>query len=153
MPKLSLLLLSALAAACTPMATTAPSPAPSAPMAAPMAMGGGFPTATYTTTLVAGDVPASAAAEERDAIVGAWTIAFGSNGHATVSVNGRQVVDAPFQVNGNQLVLTDDSGDYACHSNARYQWHATQTELHLIKGEDSCIGRSVVLTAHALVRQ
>jgi hypothetical protein len=153
MPKLSLPLLCALVVACTPMATPAASPPPSPPPAAPMSMGGGFPVATYTTTIAAGDVPASASAEERAGIVGAWTIAFGSNGHATVSYNGRQVVDAPFQVSGNQLMLTDDSGEYACHSNARYQWHDAGAELHLIKVEDSCSGRAVTLTAHPLVRQ
>jgi hypothetical protein len=153
MPKLSLLLLSALAACTTTAAPASPPPMSSPPPTAPMSMGGGFPVATYTTTIVAADVPSTASAEERAGVVGAWTIAFGSNGHATVSYNGRQVVDAPFQVSGNQLMLTDDSGEYACHSNARYQWHDAGTELHLIKVEDSCAGRVVALTAHPLVRQ
>jgi hypothetical protein len=147
MPKLSLLLLSAVVAACT----SAPPPSAASSASADMAPAG-FPVRTYTTTIVAGDLPAGAPADMRDAIVGPWEIAFGSNGHALVTYNGRQMVDAPFTVNGNQLVMgADDTGEYACHSAARYTWHATSTELHLVRVEDSCDGRPVVLTAHPLV--
>jgi len=152
MHRLSLLLLPALVAACTPMSTPVASPPPPPP---PMAMTvvQGFPMVTYTTTIAAGDVPAGAPADMAAQLVGAWTIAFGDNGHALVTFNGRQVVDAPFSVSGNVLTLTDDTGDYACHSTARYNWHATATELHLTKVEDACDGRELVLTKHALVRR
>jgi hypothetical protein len=153
MAKLSLLALAALAAACTPMGPGPVVGPESAPMAAATATAAGFPNATYTTTIAASDVPASIPADMRGQMVGAWEIAFGGNGHALVTFNGRQVVDAPYTVSGNQLLLTDDTGDYACHSNARYTWHATATELHLIRVEDSCDGRMVALTAHPLVRR
>jgi hypothetical protein len=152
MSRLSVLLLPALVAACTPMSTPAAAP-PMAPPAANMAPAG-FPMGTYTTTVVAGDVPAGAQAGMSDAIVGPWAIAFGSNGHALVTFNGRQVVDAPFTINGNQLIFSgDDTGEYACHSQARYTWHAAGNELHLTRLEDTCDGRPVVLIAHALVRR
>jgi len=152
MPRLSmLLLLPALAAACTTAPAAAPAPAP--PPMAPMAMAGGFPMVTYTVNIADGDIPAGAPADMRSALVGMWVIAFGNNGHAMVSVNGRQVVDAPYTVSGNTLTLTEDSGEYACHSTGTYTWHATATELHLTKVNDPCDGRDVVLTAHALVRQ
>jgi hypothetical protein len=118
-----------------------------------MAMSGGFPMGTYTTTIAEADIPANAPADMRSQIVGAWTLTFGSNGHAMVTYNGRQVVDAPFQVSGNELVLTDDSGDYACHSTAHYTWHAMGNELHLATAADACDGRMVVLTRHPLVRR
>jgi len=154
MPKLSLLALAALAAACTPMGPGPVVGPESPPMAPATAMAAGFPEATYTTTIAAGDLPASAPADMSAQMVGAWEIAFGGNGHALVSFNGRQMVDAPYTVSGNQLTLTDgDTGEYACHSNARYTWHATATELHLMKVEDACDGRVVALTAHALVRR
>ena len=151
MRTLSLLLLPALVAACTPMPDPPATIPPSADrvIAAPV----GFPVATYTTTIVAGDIPAGAPADAAAQLVGAWTIAFGNNGHALVTFNGRQVVDAPFTVNGNELVLTQDTGEYACNSTARYTWHATATELHLTKVEDACNGRALVLTKHALVRR
>ena len=153
MHRLSLLLLPALVAACQPMAAPAASPPAAAPPSAPMAMATGFPMATYTTTMVAADVPAGAPADMASQLVGSWTIAFGDNGHAMVSLNGRQMVDAPFTVSGNVLTLTEDTGEYACHSTARYNWHATATELHLSKLEDACDGRAAVLTAHPLVRR
>lgn len=148
--RLSLFLVPAFLAACTP----APAPAP-APMSPPpsMSMSGSFPTGTYTTTIAEGDIPASAPADMRSAIVGAWVIAFGDNGHALVNFNGRQVVDAPFQVSGNQVTLTADTGEYACNSTAHYTWHAMGGELHLTRVDDACDGRSVVLTAHPLVRR
>jgi hypothetical protein len=146
MQKRSMLLLSALVVACTPAPRLGPAPM-SAPMAAPM----GFPVGTYTTTIVTSDIPASVSADMRTGLAGAWEIAFGDNGHAQVSVNGRQVVDAPFQVSGRDFTLGEDTGEYACHSPARYTWHATATELHLSRVEDSCDGRAVVLTAHPLV--
>ena len=152
MPRLSLLLIPVLAAACY----TAPAPAPAPPPMAPMgnmAHADGFPMVAYTTSIVDGDVPAGAPADLRSAIVGGWVIAFGGNGHAMVTFNGRDVVDAPFTVAGNTLTLTEDSGEYACHSTGRYTWHATATELHLTKVEDPCDGRAIVLTAHALVRR
>src|SRR4051812_45190259 len=151
--RLSLLLLPALAAACTTAPAAAPAPMSPPPAPPAMAMSGGFPTGTYTTTIAEGDVPANAPADMRSALVGAWTIAFGSNGHAMVTYNGRQVVDAPFEVSGNQLTLTDDTGESACHSTARYTWHAAGNELHLTTAGDACDGRMVVLTRHPLVRR
>jgi len=152
MRTLSLLLLPVLVAACTPMATPSAAPPMAPPPAADMAPAG-FPMVAYTTTIAAGDIPAGAPADAAAQLVGAWTIAFGNNGHALVTFNGRQVVDAPFTVNGNELVLTEDTGEYACNSTARYTWHATATELHLTKVEDACNGRALVLTKHALVRR
>jgi len=152
MPRLSMmLLLPLLAAACTTM-SPAPAPAPAAPMA--MTMAGGFPLVAHTVTIADGDIPASAPADMRSALVGPWVVGFGNNGHAMVTVNGRQVVDAPYTISGNTLTLTaEDSGEYACHSTGTYTWHATATELHLTRVNDSCDGRVVVLTTHALVRQ
>jgi len=150
---LSLLLIPALAAACT--TAPAPEPAPMSPPSAPpaMSMSGGFPTGTYTTTIAEGDIPANAPAEMRSMMAGGWVIAFGADGHALVTFNGRQVVDAPYRIIGSELVLTDDTGEYACHSRARYTWHAAGNELHLTRVEDACDGRVVALTAHPLVRR
>jgi len=149
MRKLSLLLVPVLAAACT----TAPGPDPAPPGPPAVTVSRGFPMGTYTTTIAESDVPASAPAELRAGLVGTWTIAFGANGHAIVTYNGRQVVDAPFQVNGNQITLTDDTGEYACHSTARYTWHAMGNELHFTRVEDTCEGRVIALTARPLVRR
>lgn len=157
MPRPSLLLLPMLVAACSMGPAPEPSPAPPPP-AAPMgnmapAPAATFPVGTYTTTVAESDVPASVSADIRAAIIGAWEITFGSNGHAMVMFNGRHVVDSPFTVSGDEITFTQDSGDYACNSTARYRWHATATELHFTKIEDACDGRPVALTSHALVRK
>jgi hypothetical protein len=151
MPKLSLLLLPALVLACTPMAT----PGAAVPAAPPTAMTvvDGFPHGTYTTTMAAGDIPVGAPAEMAGQLVGPWVLAFGDNGHALVSFNGRQVVDATYSLSGNELILGTDTGEYACNSNARYTWHAAGGELHLTKVEDACDGRVLVLSKHPLVRR
>jgi hypothetical protein len=146
MPRLSLLLVPALALACAPPSTTASSPGPSNDRMS-------FPVATYATTIVDADVPATAPADMRSGLVGRWVIAFGDNGHALASFGGRQVVDAPFTVSGNEITFTADSGEYACGTSGRYTWHATATELHLTRIEDPCDGRAIALTAHALVKQ
>ena len=151
MPKLSLLLLPALVAACQPMATPAASPPAAAPMA--MTVVDGFPHGTYTVTMVAGDIPPGAPAEMATQLVGAWVLAFGDNGHALVTFNGQQVVDATYTMNGNELILGADTGGYACNSNARYTWHAAGGELHLTRVEDTCLGRALVLSTHPLVRR
>lgn len=150
MPKLSLLLVSALIAACTPAPGAAPgAPAPMAPATAPAA----FPTVTYTLTISPTDLPASAPEEMRAGMSGAWEVSFGTDGRFHASFNGREVVDGAYEVNGNELVFGEDTGDYACHARARYTWHATATELHLSRVEDSCTGRAAALTAHPLVRK
>jgi hypothetical protein len=113
----------------------------------------GFPSGSYTTTIADSDIPASAPADMRTSMAGAWVITFGDNGHAAVTYNGRQVVDATYSTNGNQLLLGEDTGEYACHANARYTWHAAGGELHLTRVEDACDGRVVALTAHPLVRR
>lgn len=153
MRKLSLLLVPAVLAACSMGTASEPMPAPAPAPAPAMNMSpAGFPTGAYTITLVQADL-ASVAADMAANMVGTWVIDWGANGHALVTYGGRQVVDATYTVSGDELALGEDSGDYACHANARYRWHATATELHLTKVEDPCDGRSVALTAHALVRR
>ena len=153
MPRPFLLLLPLLVAACSMGPASEPPPAPAPAPASNVAPApAAFPSGTYTTTIVDGDFPPSAPADMRTSIAGPWEIAFG-NGHALATFGGRQVVDAPYTVSGDELTFTVDSGEYACNSTARYRWHATATELHLIKVDDPCDGRAVVLTAHALVRK
>jgi hypothetical protein len=118
-----------------------------------MATTNGFPTGTYTTTIVAGDIPSAASAEERAGLAGPWEVAFGGNGHALVTYNGQQVVDATYSLSGRDLTLGEDTGEYACHSPARYTWHAAGGELHLTPVADTCVGRQTVLSAHPLVRR
>jgi hypothetical protein len=144
MPKLSLLLVPALAACA--MSTPAPAPAasPNAAMASmPM-------TGVFTTTVAEADVPASVPAEMRGGLVGRWELNIDRPGHALVSYNGQQVVDSPFQVQGNTISFAPDAdtGPYACHAAAHYTWAMTSAGLRFTKLDDACEGRAVALTAH-----
>jgi len=153
MPRLPILLLLPVLAAC---ATAAPDPdgmpsgTPATMAATPAA---GIPSGTYTTTIADADVPASAPADMRSQIVGAWEIVMDGSGHAMVRFGGRQVVDAPYTVSGNEITFTEDTGEFACRSSARYTWQASGGQLRFTKVEDSCDGRAMVLTAHPLTRR
>jgi hypothetical protein len=125
-----------------------------APAAAPMAMQATTLTpGAYHSTIVQGDVPASAPADLRTGIVGDWVITVHGPTHAVVSYNGREVVQAPLSLQGSEIRFEDDSGDYACHSPARYTWALSGHTLRFTKLEDSCQGREVVLTSHAWTMQ
>ncbi len=152
MTKLALLLLPALAA-CSTATTTAAPPAAPAPPPAMAAAAATFPAGTYTATLTEADVPASAPADMRTGIVGPWEISFDGNGHVTARFNGNVVVEGPYTLSGSQINFGEDTGQYACHSPATYNWHAAGNELHFQKVNDSCDGRAMTLTSHAWTKR
>jgi len=152
MTKLSLLLLPALAACAAATNSAAPSAAPAAPPT--MAISAGtFPAGTYTATLVDADIPASAPADMRTGMVGTWEVTFDGSGHLTARYGGNTMVEGAYTVNGSQITFGEDTGEYACHTPATYNWHATATELHFMKVNDSCDGRAIALTAHAWTKR
>ena len=140
MSRLSLLLLPALAACAMAGPAAMPAPTTIAP-------------GTYTTTIVEADIPAGASADMRTGIVGNWEIIVHGPTHAVVRVNGREVVSAPFELQGNQITFQEDSGEYACHAVGRYSWAMSGSTLRYTRIEDSCDGRYVVLTAHPWTKQ
>jgi hypothetical protein len=149
MPKLTLLLLSAAAlAACTPMS---PSPAPASTTAAAPAT---FMAGTYTTNIVAGDIPAGAPDDMRTGLVGMWSVAMDGNGQLAASYNGQQVVTGTYQVSGNEITFgADDSGTYACHTAGHYTWRASGGQVFFTRVDDTCAGRALALTAHPWTMQ
>ncbi|HEX8693556.1 MAG TPA: hypothetical protein VF746_14130 [Longimicrobium sp.] len=142
MTKLPLLLLPVLVACATTVSVPAGSVAPA-----------GIAAGTYTTTIAASDLPASAPAEMRSALVGTWEMIVDGSGRALVSFNGRQVVDTPYQVNGSEISFGTDTGEYACNSPARYTWRMAGGQLFFTRIEDSCQGRVVALTTHPWTRR
>ena len=147
MPKLTVLLLAALAACSTAQAGTTPPPA-SMPAATSL------PPGVYTVTLTDTDVPPMAPASMRGAMVGPWEMTIdGSGVRAVVRFNGRQVTDIPLQVQGNQVTFAEGTGDYACSTAARYTWETTSAGLRFTGTDDSCTGRVVALTARPWVKR
>jgi hypothetical protein len=148
MPKLSVLLLAALAACSTmPPGTASPPPAV-APAPA------GFGPGVYSVTLADSDLPSSAAATGMSLrVVGTWEMTVDGTGHAVVRFNGQQVVDMPLEVQGNQVTFAGGTGEYACQGSGRYTWEATAAGLRFTRVEDSCAGRVVALTSRAWTKR
>ena len=152
MKKCTLLLFAALAA-CAPASsgTMSPPPPPSPAMASAAPMGLG--TGTYATTIVAADLPAGASADMQSGMVGAWELVVDRPGHAIARYNGQQVVETAFEVQGNQITFSNDTGQYACGTPGRYTWEMTAAGVRFTRVEDSCDGRAVALTLHPWARR
>lgn len=138
MRKLSILLLTALAACSS---APAPSAAPPPPAPAPQGLAAGV----YELKLADADLPGLMDPGTRNAIAGSWEMSV-EPGIARVRLNGHEVVDLPFTVQGNEVAFGEDSGQYACHSPSRYAFESTATALRFTKVEDGCDGRAVLLT-------
>jgi len=141
MPKPAVLLLAALAACSTMPHGTASS---SAMAPAPAGFGPGV----YSVTLAEADLPYSEIAAGRaPGMVGTWELTVDAASHAVVRFNGQEVVDMPFQVQGNQITFAEGNGRYACSGPGRYTWAATAAGLRFTRVEDPCTGRMAALTA------
>lgn len=120
-------------------------------MAAP---GAGF-MGNYTVTLAESDIPATAPQELRTGTVGTWRIAFHPGNHLMVSYNGKDVVQGPYEIRGNQVTFgAGDTGPYACKTAATYTWQVSNGQMTFTPvGTDTCQGRVLALTTRALSRE
>jgi hypothetical protein len=147
MPKLATLLLATLAA-CSTMPAGTGSPPTVAP--APATFGPGV----YSVTLAESDLPyAAVAAGRASRMVGTWEMAVDASGHAVIRLNGQQVVEMPYQMQGNQLTLAEGTGPFACSGPGRYTVEATAGNVRFTMVQDSCAGRVDALTSRAWTRQ
>lgn len=147
MPKLAVLLL-ATVAACSTMSrgTSPPPPMPPAPA--------GFGPGVYSVTLADSDLPYSAVAAGMSLrVVGTWEMTVDRPNHAVVRFNGQDVVDMPFEVQGNQITFAGGTGQYACASSGRYTWEPTAAGVRFTRAEDSCAGRVIALTTRPWARR
>ena len=146
MPKLTVLLLAAVAAC----STTSPGTAPPPRAAAPAAFGPGV----YSVTLADSDLPYSAVAAGMSMrVVGTWEMNIDRPGHAVVRFNGQEVAEMPFEVQGNQITFEGGTGQYACQSSGRYTWETTADGVRFTRREDTCHGRTVALTSRAWTKR
>lgn len=131
--------------------TTAASPTAQANTAAPAAGILG----DYTATLSETDFPATAPQQARNASVGSWKLAFHEGNHFVVTHNGKQVVEGPYRVSGNQIMFaTGESGPYACNNPATYTWQISNGQLTFTPvGQDACAGRGLAITSRPFTRQ
>jgi len=97
------------------------------------------------TNLFAADFPQGTYAS------GEYTIVFADKGQFRVLTGEEVVVEGEYTVKGEQLMLTDKRGRFACTgegmATATYGWKYEGEALTLSKVEDKCSGRSAGLTA------
>lgn len=139
-----------------PAAAEAPAapPAPMAPAAPDAPAAPAAITGDYSVTLAAADIPAAMPDSMRQQMIGSWIIALHDGGHFVVTHNGREVVQGPYVVSGNQVTLTaGDSGPYACRTTGSYTWQMSNDRLTLTRVRDQCDGRAMVLTTRPLTRR
>ncbi len=163
MSRLALVLL--LLAACAPPPPD-PAPAPAAPEAPAAAEAPAAPaapdapaapaaiTGDYTVAIALTDIPATMPDSLRQKMAGTWVLALHDGGHYVVTLNGREFVQGPYVVSGNQLTFTAaDLGPEACRTTGSYTWQMSDGRLTLTRVRDQCDGRAMVLTTRPLTRQ
>lgn len=119
----------------------------------------GFPPGTYTTTITDADYPPGFPEEAK--AIGEWELVFTEDGRslATYEPLGFVVVEGRYVSNPARLVMTDESGPFACSNfnqgwaTAIFGWTFDGDELTLSVVRDACEPRAIVLTAHPLQLQ
>jgi hypothetical protein len=108
----------------------------------------------YTVTLAAADLPATMPDSVKQRTIGTWTLSLHQGVHYVGSQNGREVVDGPYSVSGNQFTLpAGDRGPYACRTTGTYTWQMNNDQLTFTRVQDQCEGRARVLTTRPLTRK
>ena len=65
-------------------------------------------------------------------------------------INGEEKVREEYAPTAVSVVISNDSGEYACEGPGTYTWKLDDKNLVFARGEDGCAARIVVLTAHPL---
>ena len=132
--------------AMTPAALTA-QPAVAAPAAGILG--------DYMVTLSETDLPATVPQQTRSGSAGTWGLAFHQGNHFVVTHNGKQVVEGPYRVSGNQITFsTGESGPSACNTPATYTWQISNDQLTFTPvGQDACQGRVLAITSRPFTRR
>lgn len=109
----------------------------------------------YTVTLSEADLPATAPVRMRTGSVGTWGLAFHEGNHFVATHNGRQVLEGPYRVSGNQIMFaTGETGPYACNTPATYAWQISDGQLTFTAvGQDACMGRVLAITSRPFTRR
>jgi hypothetical protein len=87
------------------------------------------------------------------ALNASWTVIFLPNGAYQIDRNHLAVVIGQGTGSAATLVFTHEHGPFACKSTGKYRWSLSGKKLTLKVVQDTCAGRRVVLTSHALVKE
>lgn len=119
----------------------------------------GFPPGIYTTTITDADYPPGFPEEGK--APGTWTSEFTADGRVIVTHEAFAgvLVEGRYVSNPARLVVTDESGPFACFNlnpgwaTAVYGWSFDGNQLTLTAVRDACFARAIVFTAHPLQLQ
>lgn len=119
----------------------------------------GFPPGTYTATITEADYPPGFPEEGK--APGIFSNEFTADGRLIVTHEDFDgvLVEARYLSNPARLVMTDESGPFACFNlnpgwaTGVYEWTFDGSELTLTVVHDACFPRAIVLTAHPLQLQ
>ena len=112
------------------------------------------PSGTYTTTVTKADLPADVPKQLADSVPGKWSLTFAAGKPVVVKRNGKEAATAPAAFSAGKMSLdANDTGPLKCGVAAVYSYSEKNGRL-VFKGvgEDTCVGRRVVLTKHPLKR-
>lgn len=86
---------------------------------------------------------------------GEFAITFNEDGSHTVSVNDNVAVKGSYTVTGDEIVLTDKEGQFACDGSlsGKYKWKLNENNLMFEKIEDGCDGRAAALSGQTWVKK
>lgn len=118
-----------------------------------MAISEGLSPGTYTTTITEADIPPSVPPELIPELVGQWEIELTEAGSYIVSKDNEVMVVGRYTSNPSRVVLTDLEGPIAClfpgGATSVYEWTFGNDILSFSTIQDPCVGRMIILTAHA----
>jgi len=84
---------------------------------------------------------------------GQFAITFQDDGTHTVKEGDNVVVKGTYKITGDQIVLSDKEGQYACEGEGKYKWKAEGNALRFEKVEDGCDGRANALTEQQWIKK
>lgn len=111
-----------------------------------------FPTGVYTTKITDADLNDPDLA----ANVGNWTVGFKQNEGQTAftaAIEGVAVARGSYQVNQQEVTISDKSVVCAGQGDGTYTWMIEGTNLVLSPVKDACVPRKLVLTTHPLQKE
>jgi len=76
---------------------------------------------------------------------GDFSITFQDDGRHVVSIGNDVAVKGSYKITGDQIVLVDKEGQYACDGEGKYKWKLEGKVLTFEKIADGCEGRSNAL--------
>ena len=85
-----------------------------------------------------------------------WSVRFDDGGKAAVLKDGKAVVEATYKVTGDEIEITDVSGEMACTGDlktGKYKWAMDAGKMTFTKVEDQCPARSSALTSQGWMHE